>query len=67
MPVATLNKPLLRQKLKELMNSLKNQEDNQDAAINTFADGLADAIIAFVESGTVTTVGSSTTQTGNIR
>ncbi len=67
-----LNKPILKQTIKQLMESMLNQTDQQ-AALELFSEGLANAIDLFVKSGSVivsagipvATTGTAVAQTGS--
>lgn len=53
-----LDKTQLKQKIKNLLNSLKDEE-NQENAIEEFADSLSDAIDEFVKTGEIIGVDSN--------
>ena len=62
-----LDKPGLVLNIKQLLSSMRNMTDSDfENHQEYFANGLADAIDVYVRTGTVITVGNSTTQTGNI-
>jgi hypothetical protein len=65
-----LDKTLLKEQLNRLYDDQANREEDPAKARADFVDGLADAIEAYVKSGTVTgtvsTMGTATAQTGTI-
>ena len=60
-----LNKAILIAGIKEANESVKNITD-ENKAWEAWVNKLADTIDLFVRSGTVITVGTATTQKGNI-
>jgi hypothetical protein len=65
-----LNKILLKEHLKQLYDDQATREKDPAKARADFVDGLADAIEAYVKSGTltgaVTTTGTAAAQSGTI-
>jgi hypothetical protein len=65
-----LNKILLKEQLNRLYDDQANREEDPAKARADFVDGLADAIEAYVKSGTVTgtvtTAGTASAQSGTI-
>ncbi len=63
-----LNKTVLEQTIKNLLNEENNKKDDGSTSIDNISSKLATAIDTFVKSGivttTVTTTGSASAQTG---
>ena len=61
-----LNLPLLEAGIRQAIVAAQVQSQSLDDSTDVFIRELAKAIDAFIRTGLVTTVGSSTTQTGAI-
>ncbi|MCC3159525.1 hypothetical protein LJ737_19945 [Hymenobacter sp. 15J16-1T3B] len=61
-----LNKPALKAAILRILSDMTTRTSNQAQAREDAAEQLATAIDTYVRTGTVTTTGSATTQTGTI-
>jgi hypothetical protein len=65
-PGSGLDKPQLKDDIKDILEYLSQQEDNQADGIEYFSTKLSDAIEKYVKSGKVETIGGPNAQTGLI-